>query len=59
MLAFSEQSNYDSEFINKLEAICKFNALFYVEKWLLCTVGADAPFNDLQLYHSLLEYKKT
>lgn len=31
MFAFSSQAGYDDEMICKLERLCKFNALFYVE----------------------------
>ena len=57
MFAFSTQAGYDRDMVEKLEALCKFNALFYVEKWLRSSVGVDAPFNDLQLWHSLNDYR--
>ena len=58
MYAFSAQTAYDDNTIQKLERMNKFNALFYVNKWLSASVGADAPFNDLQLWHELNEYRK-
>ena len=58
MFAFSTQAGYDRDMVEKLEALCKFNALFYVEKWLRSSVGVDAPFNDLQLWHSLNDYRR-
>ena len=58
MFAFSEQAGYDSSMIEKLEALCMFNSLFYVDKWLKASVGADAPYNDLELWHDLNEYRK-
>ena len=44
--------------IDKLEALCQFKSLFYVENWLSASVGVDAPHNDLQLWHDLHEYHK-
>ena len=58
MYSFSTQAGYDKEMIDKLEALCKFNALFYVPKWLASSVGSDAPYNDLELWHDLQEYQK-
>src|SRR5678815_5441797 len=58
MLAFSSQAGYDQDMIRKLEAICKFNALFYVENWLCSSIGADAAYNDLKLWHGLKNYCK-
>ena len=58
MFAFNTQAGYDRIKLEKSEALCKFNALFYVEKWLRSSAGADAPFNDLQLWHALHDYRK-
>jgi len=58
IFACSTQAGYDRNIVEKLEALCKFNALFYVEKWLRSSVGADAPFNYLQLWHALNDYRK-
>lgn len=44
--------------VEKLEALCRFKALFYVEKWHSSSVSTDAPFNDLQLWHALNDYRK-
>ena len=49
MLAFSSKAGYEQNMITKLEAICKFNALFYVENWLCSSIGADVTYNDLNL----------
>lgn len=58
MFAFNTRAGYDRDMVEKLEALCMFNALFYVEKWLRSSVGVDAPFNDLQLWHSLNDYRR-
>jgi hypothetical protein len=58
MYAFSAQAGYDTNMVQKLEALCTFNALFYVEKWISTSIGVDAPFNDLQLWHDLQKYRK-
>ena len=57
MFAFSEQAGYDTSMVEKLEALCMFNSLLYVDKWLKASVGVDAPYNDLQLWHDLHEYR--
>jgi hypothetical protein len=58
MFAFSAQAGYDSNMVAKLESLCMFNALFYVEKWLSSPAAADAPYNDLKLWHDLHQYSK-
>jgi len=58
MYAFGIQAGYDKGMMIKLEALCKFNALFYVKHWLCSLVGADAPYHDLQLWHHLNDYRK-
>lgn len=44
--------------IEKREAINTYHALFYVQKWLSASVGADASLKDLQLWHVLKDYKR-
>ncbi|GBM58074.1 hypothetical protein AVEN_77243-1 [Araneus ventricosus] len=56
MFAFSAQAGYDKDMISKLEALCKFNALFYVKNRLSSSIVADAPYNDLKLWHDLNKY---
>ena len=58
MLAFSAQAQYDKAMVSKLEALCKFNALFYIENWLPSSIGANAAYNDLKLWHDLNKYCK-
>ncbi|GBM85416.1 hypothetical protein AVEN_114591-1 [Araneus ventricosus] len=56
MFAFSAQAGYNKDMISKLEALCKFNALFYVKNWLSSSIVADAPYNDFKLWHDLKKY---
>ena len=58
MLAFSAQAGYDKTMISKLETLCKFNLLFYVENWLSSSIGANAVYNDLKIWHDLNKYCK-
>lgn len=58
MYAFGSQMGYNSTQLKKFERLCKFNALFYVEKWLMANVASDAPVNDFKLWKNLQEYKK-
>ena len=55
IFVYSAQSGYDKDFISKLEAICKFNALLYVKNWFPSSIGTDTPYNGLNLWN---EYKK-
>ena len=55
---WSNQMCYDHEFIKKLHRINLFIALFYVPAWLKCSVGIDAPVNDLTFFHDMLRYRK-
>src|SRR6218665_1861836 len=59
MYAFGEQLKYSQTKMEKLSRVCMFNALFYVKAWLSTTSAADAPLNDLQLWHDLNMYTKT
>ena len=56
MFVFSAQAGYDKDMISKLEALCKFNALFDIKNWLASSTGADAPYNILNLWHELNKY---
>ncbi|GBM44749.1 hypothetical protein AVEN_83877-1 [Araneus ventricosus] len=53
IFAFSAEAGYDKDMISKLEALCKFHALFYVKNWLSSSIVTDAPYNDLKLWHDL------
>ena len=59
MYAFGEQLKYSQTKMEKLRRVCMFNAMFYVKAWLSMTSAADAPLNDLQLWHDLYIYTKT
>ena len=50
------QAGYDKDMISKLESQCKFNVQFYVENWLASSIGDDAPYNDVKLWHDLNKY---
>ncbi|GBO06605.1 hypothetical protein AVEN_59007-1 [Araneus ventricosus] len=56
MFAFSAQAGYDKDMISKLEALCKFNALFSVKNWLPSLIGAHASYKDFKLWHDLSKY---
>ena len=34
-----------------------FGCLVYVKCWIQCSGGIDFPYNDLQLYKSILQYR--
>ena len=48
MFKWSDQLSYEREFIDNLHRINLFIALFYVPAWLKCSIGIDAPVNDLE-----------
>ena len=57
MLMWSEQLSYNGEFVNKLQRINLFVALFYVPAWLKCNTGMDAPIKNLNFLQDMLMYK--
>ena len=57
MFMFSNQLSYDAEMIMKLQRMNIFLSLFYTSRWLKASTGADAPMNDLQFIHDMLEYR--
>ena len=52
-----DQLSYEREFIENLHRINLFIALFYVPAWLKCSIGTDAPVNDLEFLQNLLMYQ--
>src|SRR6218665_1760532 len=54
MFPFSDQVGYSKDMVDKLESLCRFNAMLYVEKW------KSSSFGDLlqQLWHDLNDYQK-
>src|SRR6218665_3498381 len=58
-MAFGEQLKYSQTKMEKLRRVYMFNAMFHVKAWLSTTSAADAPLNDLQLWHDLNMYTKT
>lgn len=54
---FRDYLDLDEDFIVLLERFCNFVALFYTKHWNRCTNAVDAPYNDLQLWKELDEYK--
>ena len=58
MFAFADLAGYKKGYVLKLERFCKFTMLFYVQLWLTCTDAIDAPFNDMEFYRHMLDYKK-
>jgi len=57
MYMFSEQMKYSSGMVEKLLCMNKFLALFYSAAWLKADRGADAPINDLQLIHGMIDFR--
>ena len=50
------QLDMDDEALVLLTRQVKYNSLVYVVPWLSASIGADAPYNDLKLYKTLLEF---
>ena len=57
MFLWADQMSYDSDFLEKLHRINAFIALFYVPAWLKCSIGLDAPINDLIFLQNMIRYK--
>ena len=57
MFMWSNQMQYESDFVDKLRRINQFIALFYVPAWLKCSIGVDAPINDLEFLQNMIEYR--
>ena len=58
MFLFQKDLGYDRETVTALQRFVQFNALIYTPYFLKSSVGADAPYNDLNLFISLFGYKK-
>ena len=48
---------FDAEYKSCLGRFIKFTSLIYVPYFLLSSVGADAPFRDLELFKNLVSFK--
>ena len=42
--------------LGRLTRQVKYNSLIYVVPWLPASIGADAAYNDLSLYKTLIDY---
>lgn len=49
---------YDDNFVQKLMRMNRFLALFYTAAWTKASNGADAPINDLQLIHDMMDFRR-
>ena len=56
MFLLQSQINMDPDKLALLTRQIKYNSLIYVVPWLSSSIGADAAFNDLSLYKTLLDY---
>ena len=54
---YGNQLDLDGDLRAKLQRMVTFVALLYTPAWLACPVAADAPVNDIQLHHDLLQFK--
>ena len=43
--------------VNKMRDLVNFVTLVYSSWWITCSSVIDAPFNDLKLFHSFLQYE--
>ena len=58
MFMWSDQLSYERKFIDNLHRINLFIALFYVPDWLKCSIGIDAPVNNLEFLQNMLIFQK-
>ena len=56
MLLFARQRQLPAEVLEGLVRLCIFFVTIYIPYFLTAMVGADAAFNDLQLFKSLYSY---
>ena len=57
MFMFSNQMKYEEDMKIKLYRMNRFLALFHTPAWMKASIGADAPANDLQLIHDMLDFR--
>ena len=50
---------FDQAQLDQLQRFCHYALMFYVPQFLTAARGADAPFNDLQLFKKLNRFKTT
>lgn len=58
MFMFSKAMQYDDEMVEKLRRMNRFLALFFTASWMKTSNGADAPANDLQLIHDMIDFRE-
>ena len=58
MFMFSKQLVYDKRLTTKLFRINRYLSLFHTPAQTKARIGADAPMNDLQLIHDMMDYKE-
>ena len=54
----SRQLKYSPEATEELQRISRFISLLYASAWLTAPLAAEAAYNDLCLYHSLLHFRE-
>ena len=57
MFVFGDEIGYDAVTQNNLQRINHFLVLFLYSYWMTAILDADAPNNDLQLIHEMMEYQ--
>ena len=58
MFMFSKQLPYDQRITTKLFRMNRYLSLFHTPSWTKASIGADAPMNDLQFIHDMMDYKE-
>ena len=58
MFMFSKQLPYDQRMMTKLFRMNRYLSLFQTPAWTKASIGADAPMNDLQFIHDMMDYKQ-
>lgn len=57
MLMFATEMGYNKDFVEKLQRINLFLAIFYVPLWIKATEAASAPANDLKFMKDMMKFQ--
>ena len=55
--AFGDQLDLDEQMLEDLGRFCQFLTTVYIPHFFSSPIGADAPYNDLNLYKKLQTYR--
>ena len=59
MFLFSQQLKVSQAELNRLQRFVIFVCMFYIQHWFNSPIAVNAPKADLNLFHDMIQFKKT